>query len=471
MKDKANKTSNILSKIGMVTLSISLIIFLFSFIPKQETPSKSISNNDVESFLYEWFANFDHHPDVNEFLEHIAEPVDMAYPDFPIRSKDDFKNWYNQIWESITWNRHALQNVEIITKDDTNWQLSYDIIWKAVNNEGDSIQMYIHQDASIKENNGILQFTKLRAYERNIEHQETHLTALMKAAGYGEVSKVKNLLNNGANLFTIDPITGTSVVHFAAQGGNVEVMKILVENGAESIINLQAASNGFTPLMVATWYQNPEMIQYLLTLDHINPLIKDHYGRIAADFPVVAKGYDELHPIDQKIKSIFKEYFEKRDQYIADKFEADGFTPKRLPEDVNIRIPNGNKGNDYHTAALVAARDNHLELFEKLVIDGADLTLEGEPMKAVVTHKAAYRGNPEIMRLIVFHPDFDKIKNAQGPTNGYTPLHDAIWHGHTETAKILIDAGVDTTLRAWDGMTPLELAKKLDYQDIIQLFE
>jgi ankyrin repeat protein len=261
------------------------------------------------------------------------------------------------------------------------------------------------------------------------------------------------------------------VVHFAAQGGNVEVMKALVGAGAESIINLQAASNCFTPLMVATWYQNPEMIRYLLSLKHINPLTKDNYGRTAAKFPVVAKGYPELHPIDKEIVQIYKDYFAKREQYIRETFEPDCITPKNIREDVNIRIPCGNKGNDYHSPVLVAARDNNIGLFDTLVENGAVLTEKGEYMKAVVAHKAAYKGNAEIMKRIVAHPDFDAIKNSQGPTNGYTPLHDAIWHGHTECAKILLDAGVDTSLKAWDGMTPLDLARKLGYQDIIALFQ
>lgn len=106
-----------------------------------------------------------------------------------------------------------------------------------------------------------------------------------------------------------------------------------------------------------------------------------------------------------------------------------------------------------------------------MIENGADLTIEGEYMKAIVAHKAGYMGNAEIMELIVKHPDFEKIKDAQGPTTGYTPLHDAIWHGHTKTTKILIDAGVDTSIKAWDGLTALELAKKKGYKDIIELFE
>lgn len=429
------------------------------------------SQSDVISFIYKWFAGFDHQRETGFFLKYINEPVDMSYPDFPIKSKDDFCRWYKGVKDNIAWNTHAIRNIEVYGNQTSGWHLSYDVQWKAKDYKGKAFEMTVHQEMDLIRYGDIFKITKLRAYIPSEQHQDTHLTALMKAAGNGNAELVKDLINKGANIFTIDPITGTSVVHFAAQGGNVDVMRVLIENGAESIINLQAASNCFTPLMVATWYQNPDMIKYLLSLEHINPLIKDNYGRTADKFPVVSKGYKELHPIDQKIKAIYKDFFEKRNKYINNKFEANGITPKNLPEDVNIRIPNGDKGMDYHTAALVASRDNNIELFDKMVNNGADLTAEGEYMKAIVAHKAGYMGNTEIMKRIVKHPDFQKIKNAQGPTNGYTPLHDAIWHGHTETAKILIEAGVDKSIKAWDGMTPLDLAKKLGYKKIIKLLE
>ncbi|NOU58285.1 ankyrin repeat domain-containing protein [Marinifilum caeruleilacunae] len=468
-----------------ITISLSIILFV-SFLSNAQTNVASklegksdydqkarteYSVNDVIAFIYQWFAAFDHQKEVDYYLEHIAEPVDMHFPDFPIKSKDDFKRWYKGVEDNITWNSHALRNIQVSGNEKDGWKASYDVEWKAIGKQNQHFEMIIHQDVELIRKKDILQITQHKAYMKDIKHQDTHLTALMKAAGNGNAELVKDLIEKGANLFTLDPLTGTSVLHFAAQGGNVDVMKTLVDNGAEAIINLQAASNSFSPLMVATWYQNPEMIKYLLSLEHINPNLKDQFGRRADQFPAIAKGYDDYHKIDKEIQSIYKNYFAKYNSYMQDKFEADKTTPKNLPEDVNLRIPNNEVGAGQHTAALVAARDNKIKLFKEMINNGADLTADGEYMKAIVAHKAAYMGNPEIMALIVKHPDFEKIKNAQGPTNGYTPLHDAIWHGHTQTAKILIDAGVDTSIVAWDGMTPYDLAKKLHYSDIMKLLK
>jgi len=431
---------------------------------------QNYNENDVKSFVYKWFTGFDQQKPMSFFLNHLSDNVQMSYPDAKIKSKKDFINWYENVLKNITSNTHAIRNLEVVGNQKNGWNVTYNVQWKANAKNGSKYNLYVHQNVHLIHNGKTFKITKLEAKLKDLNNQETHLTSLMKAAGYGDVKKVKELIANGANIFTIDPITGTNVMHFAAQGGNVDVMKVLIENGGETIVNLRAASNNFTPLMVATWYQNPEMIKYLLSLEHINPLMKDHYGRIAADFPVVAKGYKELVSKDKEIVQIYKDYFKKREAYKKEKFEKDGVTPKNLPKDVNLRILNG-EGPDYHTALLVASLRNKIDEFKRLVQMGADITAQGEYMKAVVAHKAAYKGNPEIMEMIVSHKDFDKIKNTQGPTNGYTPLHDAIWHGHTKTAKILIDAGVDTSIKSWDGMTPLDLAKKHNYRQIVKYLE
>jgi ankyrin repeat protein len=450
----------------IIFLGVSLNVLAYDRMAKTQS-----SPNDVYSFVYLWFSGFDHQEKSSYFTKHIAEPVDMEFPGKSINSYKDFEDWYRWVQNNIEWNSHAIKQLQVSGNDVEGWKASYNVLWKAKDKADKYIKMLVHQELDIKKIDGVLKITKHRATVRDVDNQDTHRNALMKAAGIGDIIQVKSLIESGANIFEIDPITGSSVVHFAAQGGNVEVMKYLVANGAEAIINLQAASNSFTPLMWATWYQNPEMVKYLLSLPHINANLKDQFGRRASDFPVVAKGYTKLAVKDSELKKIFKQYYENYEKYMSLKFEVDRTTPKNLPADVNLVIPNNEIGNGFHSAALSAGRDNNLELFEKMIANGADLTVEGEYMKAIVAHKAAYMGNPEIMKLIVSHKDFDKIKNAQGPTNGYTPLHDAIWHGHTQTAKILIEAGVDTSIKAWDGLTPLDLAKKHNFIEIVTLLE
>ena len=71
----------------------------------------------------------------------------------------------------------------------------------------------------------------------------------------------------------------------------------------------------------------------------------------------------------------------------------------------------------------------------------------------------AYNGRADITRLLVGRPGIDL--NFQGATNGYTPLHDALWHGYVDCAEILINAGARSNVRGNDGKTPLCIAREV----------
>ena len=62
----------------------------------------------------------------------------------------------------------------------------------------------------------------------------------------------------------------------------------------------------------------------------------------------------------------------------------------------------------------------------------------------------------DITKLLVEQPGVDL--NFQGSTNGYTPLHDALWHGYIECANVLLDKGARCDVRGHDGKTPLCVA-------------
>jgi len=61
--------------------------------------------------------------------------------------------------------------------------------------------------------------------------------------------------------------------------------------------------------------------------------------------------------------------------------------------------------------------------------------------------------------------------DAQGAYNGFTALHDAVWHGHTETARVFLEAGARLDLRSQTSTTPLELAIEYGYHDIAALIQ
>jgi hypothetical protein len=109
------------------------------------------SENDVIAFVYSWFAGFDHQADINMFKKHLnPEKVDMYFPDFPIKSMEDFERWYNNVIDNIQWNVHRISNLKVSGDEINGFSVSLDINWKAKTYKGETYDMNIHQDWRVK---------------------------------------------------------------------------------------------------------------------------------------------------------------------------------------------------------------------------------------------------------------------------------------------------------------------------------
>ena len=85
--------------------------------------------------------------------------------------------------------------------------------------------------------------------------------AIHKAAYHGELQKVRDLLQKGANPDARDSFGGTAL-HAAMFQKNMEVVKVLLEHGCD--LNAQGTGNGYTPLHDAVWADNGEAVNLLL---------------------------------------------------------------------------------------------------------------------------------------------------------------------------------------------------------------
>lgn len=291
------------------------------------------------------------------------------------------------------------------------------------------------------------------------------LTVLMTAACHGNLEMTALLVDAGADIFTSDSKTGATPLHKACQGGNLEIIKLLLDAGA--FIDAITPTMGHSPVMDALWYKWTDIVQLLVerganlnfgthygfTLDdHVNFELNATQGEDKQKFLLIKEAIDKGRKIAEAsinsqtiIAATNKGNLEEVKQLIA----ADA--------DVNTVYPHINSFLDGHTPLLVAARDGHIEIVKELLAAGAKVRVEDWVFKGAPIHKATYNGNPEILQLLINHPDIDI--DIQGPINGYTPLHDALWHGHTECAEIIIKAGARLDLQGHDGKTPLDIAK------------
>lgn len=316
---------------------------------------------------------------------------------------------------------------------------------------------------------------------------ETGLPLLHQAIADGDEAQVVALIKNGADVNQLDGLMGNSPLHIACEQENVKIVEILIKKGA--FVNLITPRSGFTPLMIAVWHNLPENVKALLKAKDINIYVKSPNGgsdvrRIIGGWhrnpnEIDTKRYQELSNILNAFETDLKEKVanQKIFQVISDRNLSESEKEAQVKalieagDPVNSESYVMSKGYPRHSPLLLAARDNYIGIVKLLLDAGADIGQRGYQMNAIAFHKSAYSGNTEIVKLLLSNKNASKYINDQGPNNGYTPLHDAIWHGHTEAAKLLIDAGARLDLKGYDGDTPLDMAKRYQYNDIVTLIE
>ena len=117
---------------------------------------------------------------------------------------------------------------------------------------------------------------KPKCFDYNLDGLEEKISPLHAAAEYGHTEIVKILLEHGANVNAVllEEVIHNTPLHKAAQYGHLEIMKLLLENGADINANIE----GYTPLFFAAMHgTSMEVIEYLLKCG-ANPNLTDDSG-------------------------------------------------------------------------------------------------------------------------------------------------------------------------------------------------
>ncbi|KAI4454805.1 ankyrin repeat-containing [Holotrichia oblita] len=262
--------------------------------------------------------------------------------------------------------------------------------------------------------------------------------ALHVAARLGQAQVVKVLLEAGANSDQAD-VDGWTPLRAAAWGGHTEVVELLVKHGC-SLDSMDAENR--TALRAASWSGHEEIVKILLQ-NGANVNLTDHEGRTA----LIAAAYMGHSEIVEHLLDFGAD---------INHADADGRTALSVAALCAPRSPG---------TSVVAT------LLERGLADVCELLLENEADVDHCDHggrsplwAAASMGHAPVVALLLFWGCCIDSMDSEGRT----VLSVAAAQGCVEVVRQLLDRGLDEQHRDNSGWTPLHYAAFEGHQDVCE---
>ncbi len=277
------------------------------------------------------------------------------------------------------------------------------------------------------------------------------LPSLFVAAKEGNLSEVKRLLENGANVNCENKLGWTALM-LAAWKGHSEVAKVLLDNGAN--VNKGGA---WTALMAAAWKGHSKVVKVLLNNGaDVNYENKD--GLTALE---VAKFSGQIEAA-KVLDHVANVNYENKDSLTA-LIVAAVFSGQIEVAKVLDYVANVNYGNKDNLTALIVAAvfSGQIEVAKVLINNGANVNATNKQKTSEFLEK--YHNEMQLRQL--FFAFFDKYPNnvkerkvlSRKKAAEHT-LFDAVKFGKLSKIKRLLNNEVDMNATDTDGKTALMLA-------------
>ena len=241
-----------------------------------------------------------------------------------------------------------------------------------------------------------------------------------------------HILNGEDVNVSLDGMKGNTCLHYACELGSRDLIRWLVENGAD--VNRVEWGGGNTPLHCSARLASLYSVNYLL--EHgANPDIANNEGLK----PVDMVGNDDHDAICAALRTASSG--KERMEY-----------PEILGNDAMsiLRVIQQElEAKHYTSPDEGSAHYNLLQLIPR-ILSGEGVDFQTDPNAAI--HYACMLGSRDLIRWLV--ENGAKV-NRQG-RDGNTPLHCAAQHGDLETVRYLLENGADPGIVNTSGETPAD---------------
>ena len=307
----------------------------------------------------------------------------------------------------------------------------------------------------------------------------------------GDLEGIKRLIDLNPKLVNVKDKDGRTPLHWACRGVHLEILKYLVEKGAD--VNAED-SNKVVPLHSLGTRNSTEGIEILIAKG-ADVDARDYGGDTALHHSAMNDSAEAVDILIKKGADI-----ESRDNYFrtplhlcarerggpkttrilleagADVNARDKFQTPPLnlaawrgkKEVVNILMDFGanipSKGPEASNLFSEAASHDLKRLFDAVTEAGGDPSFKLSS-GGTLLHSAASGGSVGIIEILIKKGLDINLKDNYG----WTPLHYAARDGRIEAVKKLIDEGADIESRSIMGQSPLNAAEEMEQDKMVAL--
>ncbi len=271
----------------------------------------------------------------------------------------------------------------------------------------------------------------------------------------GDLEGVKALIEKNPELVNARDNDRRTPLHWACRGIHLEVMKFLVENGAD----VDAKDyGGNTALHYAAMSDAADAV-LILTKAGADIENRENYSRT----PLILCARERGGPRTIKILLDAGADVNARDKFQDTALNLASWRGKK--EVVDILLDAGadipSKGGDVRYLFSMAASQGLSRLFDAVAKAGGDPTFSHSDGSTLL-HAAAAGGSAQIIAILI-----EKGLDINLRDNyGWTPLHYAARDGRIEAVEGLIAKGADIETRSVMGQSPLNVADEMKHENV-----
>ena len=283
-------------------------------------------------------------------------------------------------------------------------------------------------------------------------------TMFVEYASIGDIAKMQNALNNGADINAKDP-GGMPALFIAVEENQLSATKFLLENGAYPDIT---DKENDTPLMRAMYYNRPEIAKLLIEYGaNVNTSYNDDFVLTWATFNnytdivrlLIEKGANTecYNPVGCTPLIIAS----SRNYGICELLIQNG-------ADVNAR--RSKTSNKDWTSLMYASYNSKLDIMKLLLENGALIDIRTPSLHSAYLIAAQY-GTPDAVELLINNGAELNCTDSDGDS----ALICAAKNEQTDNIKLLIEYGVDINIRNKDGKRAIDYAKEKRISDACKM--